>query len=49
MQHADVTLHFGSDEEYFEKSRVERLKWLRASVIPSVKMCEKGKVVEHFA
>lgn len=26
MQHADVTLHFGSDEEYFfdEKSRVER-------------------------
>lgn len=29
MQHADVTLHFGLDEEYFdEKSRVERLKLL---------------------
>lgn len=49
MQHADVTLHFGLDEEYFEKSRVERLKRLRASVIPSVKMCKTGKVAEHFA
>jgi len=46
MQHANVTLHFGLDEVYFDEKKYLREFEMIVCVILSVKMCKFAMHVE---